>query len=194
MRQTIHLLTRLRRRLSDPATAGSQSGNTRSALRESQRLRSRESAFVSALICFRLLPLTGRLHSHKRSFLRESYGSSMLETAVMIPVLVLLLVGAVDYGRGFYAAIEVSSAAESAAMYGTSKPTDTAGMVSMAKLDAKDVSTLNVNAAYGCECADGTGAVVSCVSAIVCSNNAVRYVDVWTTAVYTPLLPYPAIP
>ncbi len=181
-------------RVGEPAKAGSKPRLSTSASRELNQSRLRKGGVVSALISVRLLPLTGKFRSARQTFLREQLGSSLMETAVVLPLLVLLLVGSVDYGRGFYTAIEVSSAAESAAMYGTTNPTDVAGIASMAKLDAKDIATLNVTASYGCECADGSGAVVSCLTAVVCSDNAIRYVDVSTSTLYTPIIPYPLIP
>ncbi|MBE7159246.1 MAG: pilus assembly protein, partial [Rhodospirillales bacterium] len=62
----------------------------------------------------------------------------MVELALLLPLLLLLLVGAVDLGRAFYVAIEVSSAASAGAVYGTQNPTDTAGMQNAAALNAPD--------------------------------------------------------
>ena len=202
---TYHFLqsARPRRRAGDPATAGSQSGSFAPAASEWNPLHSQRDGFCTVLISARLLPLTGLRRSFTRtrrrqavrlSFLREQLGSSLIETTVLLPVLLLLLVGAVDYGRGFFAAMEVSSAAESGAMYGTTNPTDGAGIISMAQMDAKDVSGLNVSSSYGCECADGTGAVLNCATTLICTNNVIRYVDVSTSANYSPILPYPLIP
>lgn len=126
--------------------------------------------------------------------IRKDDGAPLIELALLLPVLLLLLVGAVDYGRGYYAAIEVSSAAESGALYGTLNPSDTAGMISMAKLDAADVSGLSATAAYGCECSDGSNASANCVATPACSSNVVKYVQVTASANYSPILPYPGIP
>lgn len=186
-----------------PATAGSQFECFAQAGHDRQHTRSGDRGFRKALISARLLPLTGTRRAYTRTtgsrasyllFLGEQLGSSLMETTLLLPILVLLLVGAVDYGRGFFSAMEVSSAAEAGAMYGTTNPTDTAGITTMAQMDAKDVSGLNVSASYGCECADGTGIVVSCATTLVCTNNVVRYVDVSTSANYSPILPYPLIP
>jgi Flp pilus assembly protein TadG len=121
-------------------------------------------------------------------------GTSVVETAMLMPLLLLLLIGAVDYGRGFYAAIEVSSAAEAGALYGTLNYTDTAGMIAMAKLDAKDISGLTATAIYGCECSDGSASSANCAMALSCGANVVAYVDVATSATYVPILRYPGLP
>lgn len=121
-------------------------------------------------------------------------GSSAVELALMLPFLVLMLVAAVDFGRGYYASIEVTSAAEAGALYGTLNSTDTAGMQAAAKLDAHDVSGLTAVATYGCECSDGTTVVASCTAQpTTCTNNPVNYVQVVTTATYTPILSFHGI-
>ncbi len=118
----------------------------------------------------------------------------MLEIALVLPVLLLLLVGAVDFGRAYYVALEVSSAAQVGAGYGAQNVTDTAGMVSAAKADAADVAGLVPVGTSGCECSDGSSPVAGCGSAPTCAYNVVNYVQVTTTAVYVPMLPYPGIP
>lgn len=127
-------------------------------------------------------------------WLKRDDGSGILETAILLPVLILMLIGAVDFGRAFYLAIEVGSAAHAGALYGSQYPTDTAGMKTAATLDAADVSGLTPTATYGCECADGSGAVASCTTAPSCTYNVVYYVQVNTTATYTSILNYPGIP
>ncbi|SFS18283.1 Flp pilus assembly protein TadG [Granulicella pectinivorans] len=128
-----------------------------------------------------------------RSLYAKQQGSTVLEIALVLPVLLLLLVGAVDFGRAYYLALEVSSAAQAGAGYGAQNATDTAGMVSAAKRDAADITVLAPVATYGCECSDGTSQVAGCGSAPSCAYNVVNYVQVNTSAVYTPILPYPGI-
>jgi Flp pilus assembly protein TadG len=120
-------------------------------------------------------------------------GSSLLEVALAAPLLLLLLVGAVDIGRAYFYAIEVSSAAEAGALYGSQNPTDTSGMVSAAKLDASGIAQIVPAASYGCECADGTSVSPACSSAPVCSSNIVNYVEVDTSYAYTPIFSFPGI-
>jgi Flp pilus assembly protein TadG len=118
----------------------------------------------------------------------------LLETAFALPVFILLLLGAVDFGRAWYADIEVSSASEAGALYGVQNITDTAGMQAAASLDAADVVSVSPVASYGCECADGTSVTPSCSSTPSCSTNVVNYVQVTTTSTYTTLFPYPGFP
>ena len=126
--------------------------------------------------------------------LREPGGSSVLELALLAPLFLLLLLGTVDMGQAFYAAIEVSAAANAGAEYGMQNPTDTAGMQEAAVLDGADLKNLAANASWGCECSDGSSASVSCASAPTCSVNAVDYVQVTTSMTYVPIIKVPGIP
>lgn len=125
-------------------------------------------------------------------------GSSLIELALMLPVLFLLLLGVVDFGRAYYLAIEVSQAAHTAALYGSQNPADTTGMQNAAVADAPDVpnfTTSSVTATFGCECADGSLPVPGCTTKPSCgTSNMVDYVQVNTSASYNALFPYPRIP
>ena len=53
----------------------------------------------------------------RRALLRDSGGQSLIEVAVMMPVLLLLMAYAVDFGYFFIAAANITSAARNAAEY-----------------------------------------------------------------------------
>jgi Flp pilus assembly protein TadG len=123
-----------------------------------------------------------------------SGGSSLVEAALILPILVLMMVAAIDFGRAYSLAIEVSSAAHAGALYGAQNPSDTAGMVAAARLDVPGLTLSSANAIYGCECHDGSSAVSGCLTPPTCAENYVNYVKVTTSFSYTPLLIYPGIP
>jgi Flp pilus assembly protein TadG len=129
--------------------------------------------------------------------LRDEQGTSLIELALIFPLFVLLLLGAVDFGRAYYLAIEVAGAAHAGAVYGSQHPTDTAGMQNAAQDDAPNVPNLSVpTPTYGCECADGSNYSANCSTAptSICSSinlNVVNRVNVTVNATYTPLLPWP---
>ena len=52
----------------------------------------------------------------------RSRGQSIVEFAVILPILLLLLAGAIDLGRMFYASIAVENAAKEGALYGARNP------------------------------------------------------------------------
>lgn len=122
-------------------------------------------------------------------------GNSLIETALVLPVLLLLLAGAVDIGRAFRAAMIVNAAAQTGAAYGVQSPTDTAGMKHAAATNTSTLVTVNSTATYGCECSDGSSTQDSCSSEPSCSAsmNSVYYVEVDSSATYTPLIPWPGI-
>jgi Flp pilus assembly protein TadG len=132
---------------------------------------------------------------HIRNFRRDQHGVTLLETAIALPLFMLLIVGAVDFGRAWYVSIEIASASEAGVLYGLQNISDTVGMQSAAALGAPNVSTLNV-ATYGCECSDGTNAKASCSTTPSCSatSNVVNYVQVKANSTYVPLIPYPGLP
>lgn len=67
--------------------------------------------------------------THRRSVpARTTRGQSVVEFALVIPIFMLLLLMAVDFGRLFYTYIQVSNAAREAAAFGATAPTDTVGM------------------------------------------------------------------
>jgi Flp pilus assembly protein TadG len=124
---------------------------------------------------------------------KSETGTSLLETAFALPVFILLLIGSIDFGRAWYADIEVASASEAGALYGVQNITDTAGMQAAATLDAADVVSVSPVASYGCECSDGSSVTPSCSTTPSCTTNVVNYVQVTTNSTYTPLFPYPGI-
>jgi len=133
-----------------------------------------------------------RLNPMHAVLVRSERGSSLVELALMLPVLGLLLFGAIDFGRGYYLSIEVTNAARAGAQFGLSNAS-AARMQSAATSDASDVAGITATAIYGCECPDGTGQIPNCSSSPGCAN-AVNYVQVTTNATYTPLIPWPGVP
>jgi Flp pilus assembly protein TadG len=126
-------------------------------------------------------------------------GASIVEMAYFMPFLLLLLIGVIDFGRAYYLSIEVANAAYAGAQYGVQNSGDTVGHIqSAATNDANDVPGISATATLGCECSnDAATAQSPCTSApptCTGSNTLVQYVQVTTTATYTPLFPWPKLP
>jgi Flp pilus assembly protein TadG len=127
-------------------------------------------------------------------FFRSEQGTSLVETAVIVPSLLMVMAGAIDFGRAYYLANEVAGAAQAGAVYGSTNITDTTGMTNAGKYDAPDVSGLSVSPSWGCECSDGTKSSASCSSTPTgCSANVVYYATVTASATYTPVFPWKGI-
>jgi Flp pilus assembly protein TadG len=60
-------------------------------------------------------------------------GQSLVEMALLLPVLLLLSVAAIDFGRGIYYYSAIYNAAREGARYGIIDPTDTTGIETAVK-------------------------------------------------------------
>lgn len=101
----------------------------------------------------------------------------MLELAIALPLLAFLLLGAIEFGRLYYLAIEVSDAATAGAKYGITNAADKAGIVVAAQHDAPDIGTnLNVSSTAGFDVAPCSGAAsaVPTPRVVVQTTYAVR--------------------
>ena len=124
-------------------------------------------------------------------------GSAFVELALFTPVLLLMLVGAIDFARVFNASVTLDNAAEVGVIFGSrsvSASSNISGMQTAATNDGKDLTGITAVATKYCACG-ATGAVQTC-EATGCSvaNPAHRYVKVQATYTFHPLFPIPGIP
>jgi Flp pilus assembly protein TadG len=156
-----------------------------------------------------MLKLCEQIKAHRG----DERGTALIETALSLPLICLLLMGAGEFARVAYAAIEVSNAANAAANYAASShnaagdwsssgsgpsKTFSGGIVNVAKGDAANLTGSNavtVTDIYtSCACADTTvGPPSSCTDVAACSagNSALlETITVSTQATYSPLLRY----
>jgi Flp pilus assembly protein TadG len=126
-------------------------------------------------------------------------GQAIVEFALTMPVLVLLLLGAAEFGRVAYASIEVSNAAKAAAQYAAQGPGaagDTAGMQAFAQADAANLTGLTATSSFTCVCSDGTAttcanAETTCPGA---GSSPETIITVQTQASINPLIYVPGLP
>jgi Flp pilus assembly protein TadG len=120
-----------------------------------------------------------------------------VELALFTPVLLLMLVGAIDFSRVFYADITLANAAEMGALYGSrsvSGSSDTAGMQAAATNDSKDLTSVTAVATNYCSCGS-TGPAQTCpATSCTGGNPSHRYVKVQATYTFNTLFPIPGIP
>jgi Flp pilus assembly protein TadG len=134
------------------------------------------------------------LQAFRKSVRRES-GQSLLEFALLVPVVMLLLAGAIDFGRAAYLSILVNNAARAGAQYGAQNLAtawDSFGMQGAAVADGQNIAGLTANAFYFCSCADGSSS--SCQPTDCSASHRLVYVQVNTTGQFQSLLQYPGIP
>jgi Flp pilus assembly protein TadG len=133
--------------------------------------------------------------------LRNDAGSTLVEMALLLPLLSLVLAGAADLGRVAYYAMEVSGAASAGAHYGAQSritAADTAGMKAAAANDAPDVTsvtTLATTVTQSCACSNGIAtACATAGSNCTGTTRILEYVQLNTSAVVSPMVRYPGFP
>lgn len=69
----------------------------------------------------------------------EQSGQSLVEFALLFPVLLLILLGAIDLGRAFNAYVTITNASREGARYGVTHPTDAAGITARVQAESSGV-------------------------------------------------------
>jgi len=121
-------------------------------------------------------------------------GSSLLEFALVLPILLVLVIGLVDLGRAGYFGILTSNAARAGAQYGaqtlyTSK--DFTGMSSAAIADAPNVGLSAVGTQL---CTVNGGALTTSCPSNITGQTVVYYVKVHVSGTFASLIRYPGLP
>lgn len=143
-----------------------------------------------------------------RSSRSRERGSSLVEASlVALLVLIPLLLGAINFGRGYYYGVEVTNAAKAGAQFGATSTgllnaAGLTGMVTAAQKEAMDISTScggshnacwasgYPQAQWGCECSGTStagGGTNSCGLSQSACTHLVDFVVVTTKATYTPM-------
>ncbi|HYU79380.1 MAG TPA: TadE/TadG family type IV pilus assembly protein [Vicinamibacterales bacterium] len=132
---------------------------------------------------------------------RACSGSAIIELAFSLPFLVVLLVGTIDFGRVFYAAMTVTHAARAGVAYGTQdgKSNDTTGMQNAAAAAATDVAGFSSTAVRLCACY--TTAIpptpnppTNAACTATCTGSRWIYVQVTASKTFTTLVTWPGVP
>lgn len=134
---------------------------------------------------------------HKKSFRslwKDQSGTSFIETAILIPSLLMLCCGTMDFARLFYAGTEIANAARAGVQFGALTPGNsgnTTGMTQAAIADAADLgSNVTASASNFCLC---NGSSTDCTTP--CGGVApAGYVMVTANYTFNTTLPYPGLP
>jgi Flp pilus assembly protein TadG len=133
------------------------------------------------------------------SKLHDDRGTSVLEMALLTPLLLLLLLGIIEIGRYAELSILVANAARAGVQYGAENLTtaaDTNGMQNAAVNDSQGfLNAANVTVAELCGCsASSLGS--TCPLSSPCSSPLypITYVQVTTQGTFNSLFSYPGIP
>ena len=138
--------------------------------------------------------LAGALRRSSRLH-RSEYGGAMVELAVVLPVLILIAIGVMDYGRVFFTSIAVANAARAGAEWGTAQTGNYANQTSIqnfAKYDGAEAGAITVTSSTTCKCGNAT---VTCAGSTCAGYGVPRvYVAVTATKKVGLILRYPGLP
>jgi Flp pilus assembly protein TadG len=128
-------------------------------------------------------------------------GSALVELALSLPVLLIMLLGAAEFARVGYAAIEVVNAAHAAAMYASSSHaalSDSGGITNAATNDSQNLGVSNAiqvtSVSTACTCSDTSVTPSSCSDNKTCFNShaaMITAVTVKTKSTFSPVVRIP---
>jgi Flp pilus assembly protein TadG len=130
------------------------------------------------------------------SFRSAEGGGSLLEFALIVPLLVFIILGIVDLSLAISQSMVVTQAAEAGATYGTlaHNQSDYTGMQTAAINASNGLSGFSVAPPFNwCSCTSG-GSAVSCSSSCAGSASPIMYIQVQTSATVQVLVGYPGLP
>lgn len=131
----------------------------------------------------------------KQGFGSGQAGQALVETALIFPILLALLIGAAEFARVAYAAIEITNAARAGAQYGAQSGytvSDTTGIATATSKDAANVTGLVTTSTIACVCSDGTAS--TCANTDCANSHTEEILTVNTQATIDPLIHVPGLP
>jgi Flp pilus assembly protein TadG len=129
----------------------------------------------------------------------EERGAALVELAIALPLLMLILVGTVDFARVFYMSIELTNAARAGAQFGAASLANSgrpADMQAAAVGAAPDIGHIDVTAARVCWCATNAAAftAVACNATCGAGEHLVASATVTASRTFTTIASLPGIP
>lgn len=131
-------------------------------------------------------------------------GNAVVEMAVSVPLLLMMVMGAIDFGRLFFEGMVVKNASHVSAFYGAQEmryATDTVGIRNAATNEAVDIDSFTASHEMICECLGANGAYdtgstqASCGEADCGVYGAPRvYIKTRTEKTFLTMGWYPGIP
>lgn len=126
-------------------------------------------------------------------------GQALVETALAVPLLSLMLLGAFEFGRVAYMGIELSNAAKAAVQYGSQSQitaNDQTGMQAIAQADASALpaGSVSVSVSSTCSCSSPytNSPTFSCATATATSCTSPSHIEqtitVSASAPFNPVL------
>jgi Flp pilus assembly protein TadG len=122
---------------------------------------------------------------------RDTDGGPAVGFAFALPLLMMIVIGLIDFGSHMVNTTALRNAARAAVQYARVKPSDSAGIQAVAvQIGKLDPATLNVTTTLFCECTPGVK--VQCSQQ--CPGAAMqKFVQVEVTQAFDPIIPYPEL-
>jgi Flp pilus assembly protein TadG len=141
--------------------------------------------------------MSSRVLRRHIQFWRSERGGALVELAVVLPVLVLIAIGVMDYGRVYYTSVTVANAARAGAEWGAygraGSSTADADIQNFAKIEGAEAGTLTVTSSTVCRCSP-TAATISCSNSCGGYGAPQVYVTATATKSVALILKYPGLP
>ena len=122
------------------------------------------------------------------------HGQSIVETALVFPVLIAMLVGSVEMSRVVRGSIAIANAAKAGAQYATQSgytAQDSAGIATAASNEASNL-TVTTTSSIACQCSDGSAS--TCQNTDCSTSHLEETVTVNTQATMTQVIQLPGLP
>ena len=141
-------------------------------------------------------PLRVRLVGGDTRRRRWDGGSAAVEVALVTPLLVGLLLAALDFGRVFHYAIAVTGAAHAGAQWGSTSFANSQNTTQMRTVAENHAPGMGVTASATsiCRCGNGTATPSPQACNSGCTGTLRVYASVTATRTFTTLVNYPGIP
>jgi Flp pilus assembly protein TadG len=138
-------------------------------------------------------------HLGPRGVVVADEGAALVEMALVSPLLLMLALGAGDFGRVMYASIVLSHAAHAGVQFGSQDVGSAANLADIeqaARDEARNIGTIGVVARVECERQDQPGTLVDCAETTcpAAYGEPRVFSEVTTTFTFQTLVPYPLIP
>lgn len=134
-----------------------------------------------------------------RRFRRDQRGASVVELAIVAPLLIMMTVAATDFARVFIEAHALASASGSGVSYGARRNIDSVNFTEIRKRALDDIQGAGnssvATASMFCDCPDAPGTSVDCLSGSCPNYGQPRvYIKTSVQKTFATLGNYPWVP
>ena len=131
----------------------------------------------------RTAPETGKRNWLGR-LIRSRRGQSLVELALIAPVLIILALGVIDYGRVYFAFVSVTNGARNGAHFASNSPSAAADITSIRDAAMGDMNELLNTSPSNPNVTSATGT----------DSQGGLYADVTVTYTFSTIFPWPGLP